>query len=75
MTGNLVTYTHGAGSTPTSSVAGAAAGQPYLLQIRLALDAHHALAVEGNLTDLGAPLLVYTNFVDSMSFPYPQCIG
>ena len=75
VTGNLVTFTHGGGSTPTTSVAGAATPLPYLLQIRLALDAHHALAVESSLTDLGAPLLVYTNFVDSMSFPFPQCVG
>ncbi len=75
VTGNLVTYTRSAGSTPTSSAAAAATASPYLLQVRLALDAHHALGVEGNLTDRGAPLLVYTNFVNSMSFPYPQCIG
>jgi hypothetical protein len=75
VTGNLVTYTRSQSSTPTSSVAGAATAKPFLLQVRLTLDAHHALGVDGNLTDLGAPRLVYTNFVNSMSFPYPQCIG
>lgn len=45
----------------------------YLLQVRLTIDAHHALGVYGTLTGLGAPLAPFQAFLYSLSFPGPQC--
>jgi hypothetical protein len=46
-----------------------------VLLIKLALDAHHVLGFEANLSDLGPSLQVFSNFLDSVTFPFPQCIG
>lgn len=58
VTSHLVTYSSSGG---------------YLLQVRLTLDAHHALGVYGTLTDLGAPLAQFEAFLYSLSFPAAQC--
>jgi Bacterial SH3 domain len=69
VTSDLVTYSRIAtASTATEP-------DPYLLQIQLTLDPHHALAFNANLSDLGAPLQIFSNFLDSVTFPFPQCIG
>jgi hypothetical protein len=65
VTSDLVTYTR-SGATPP---------QPYLLQLRLTLDAHHAMGFEANLSNLAAPLQVFSNFLASVTFPFPQCTG
>jgi hypothetical protein len=65
VTGELVTYTR----------AGAAAADRYLLQIRLILAPRHALGFEARLSNLGAPLQVFSNFLASVTFPSPQCTG
>jgi hypothetical protein len=48
---------------------------PYLAQVRLALDAHHALRFSANITGLGAPLQVFRDFLSSVTFASPQCTG
>ncbi len=75
VTGDLVTYTRAAPTPSPTTVRGTPTTDPYLLQVRLTLDPHHALGFDGNLSDLGVPLLEFTNFLDSVSFPTPQCIG
>jgi hypothetical protein len=67
VTGNLVTYMNGkASTTPPLS--------PYYAQIRLTLDAKHALGIAANLTNLGQ-LQAVRDFANSVTFPYPQCQG
>jgi hypothetical protein len=75
VTSDLVTY-QSAGPTGTTvqGTAGAVV-LAYLVQVLLPLDAHHALGLSANLTDLGAPLQVFDEFLASLSFPSPQCIG
>ncbi len=46
----------------------------YLAQVRITLDAHHALGVEGDMTSL-SQLDTIRDFLYSISFPYPQCEG
>ena len=76
VTGDLVTYSRVAAPSPApAGSAHSTTADPYLLQIRLTLDPHHALGFDGNLSDLGAPLQAFNNFLDSVSFPTPQCIG
>jgi hypothetical protein len=65
VTSNLVTYAR----------AGSTSSQPYLLQLRLVLDPHHVLGFDANLSNLGQPLQVFSNFLDSVRFPFPQCSG
>jgi hypothetical protein len=65
VTSDVVTYAH-AGSTSSES---------YLLQVRLVLDPHHVLGFDANLSDLGQPLQDFSNFLDSVRFPFPQCVG
>ena len=73
VTADLVTYSRtgpASGTSPTATKP-----DPYLLQIRLTLDPHHVLAFDANLSGLGAPLQVFSNFLDSVTFPFPECIG
>jgi uncharacterized protein YgiM (DUF1202 family) len=71
VTGSLNEYarTGGAVTTPTPGTAGPLA---LLAQIRLRLDAAHALALDFNYSaasDLG----VFNDLYNSMTFPFPQC--
>jgi hypothetical protein len=73
VTGDLVTLEQSStpGSTSTPAVGGAVA-ERYLIQLRLTLDAQHALGIDANLADL-TQLLTVKNVVYSISFPFPQC--
>jgi len=51
---------------------GAAAPQANLAQVRITLDPQHALGIDANLTDL-SQLQTVRDFVNSVTFPYPQC--
>lgn len=70
VTGDLVTFVQT--GAPPSTAAGGAAAERYLVQVRLTLDAQHALGVDANLADLGR-LQVVKDVVNSLSFPFPQC--
>jgi uncharacterized protein YgiM (DUF1202 family) len=67
VTGNLVTYLN-ASPSATSPL------PPYYAQIRLQLDAKHALGIAGNLSNLSGVQTV-RDFANSVTFPYPQCEG
>jgi hypothetical protein len=67
VTGNLVTYLNGKAAA-TSPL------PPYFAQIRLTLDATHALGIAANLTNL-SQLQAVRDFANSVTFPYPQCQG
>jgi hypothetical protein len=47
---------------------------PYLAQLRVALDAHHALGIDANLADT-SELQTVRDFINSVTFPAPQCQG
>ena len=71
VTANLNEYTHS--GAPTASPAPGTPGPLALLaQIRLRLDATHALAVDFNY-NIAADLDVFSAFYNSMTFPFPQC--
>jgi hypothetical protein len=65
VTGNLDTYMNASPS---------ATSPPYYAQIRLMLDAKHALGIVANLTN-AAELQTVRDFANSITFPYPQCQG
>jgi len=71
VTGDLNEYTH-VGSSPASPAPGTAGPLALLAQIRLRLDATHALALDFNY-NTAADLEVFGDFYNSMTFPYPQC--
>jgi uncharacterized protein YgiM (DUF1202 family) len=60
----------------TSTQDGATGPAParYVTQLRLTLDAKHALGIDANLTDL-AQLQTVRDFVNALTFPFPQCQG
>jgi hypothetical protein len=57
-------------SAPPATVPGVA--ERYLVQLRLTLDAQHALGLDANLADL-AQLQTVKDVINSLSFPFPQC--
>jgi hypothetical protein len=67
VTGDLNTYL--SASPPAGTPAPA-----YYAQIRLTLDAKHALGIAANLTSL-SQLQAVRDFANSVTFPYPQCQG
>jgi len=71
VTADLVTFTQTTTSSTSTPPVGGTAGR-YLAQIRLTLDGQHALGIEGNLADL-AQLQEVRDFVNSLTFPFPQC--
>ncbi len=71
VTGNLDEYAH-VGSPPASPAPGVAGPLALLAQIRLRLDATHALALDFNY-NTAADLEVFGDFYNSMTFPFPQC--
>jgi hypothetical protein len=76
VTSTLRTYTQQSapgGNTTTTKSSGAPPGR-YLAQVRLTLDAKHALGLDADLTDL-SQLQTVRNFANSITFPFPQCLG
>jgi hypothetical protein len=67
VTGNLDSYMN-ASPSATSPL------PPYYAQIRLMLDAKHALGITANLASLSQVQAV-RDFANSVTFPYPQCQG
>ncbi len=80
VTASLITYTRSGALPPTGSGPAATtvtttsgvSGSKYLAQIRVTVDAQHALGVDGNLSDL-SQLQAMRDFVNSVTFPSPQC--
>jgi hypothetical protein len=58
-------------STATPAPGGAVL-EPNLAQVRITLDPQHALGIDANLTDL-SQLQAVRDFINSVTFPYPQC--
>jgi uncharacterized protein YgiM (DUF1202 family) len=71
VTADLNEYTH-VGAPPVSPAPGTAGPLALLAQIRLRLDATHALALDFNY-NTSADLDVFSAFYNSMTFPFPQC--
>jgi hypothetical protein len=67
VTGDLNTYMSASPPAGTSAPV-------YFAQIRLTLDAKHALGIGANLTNL-SQLQAVRDFANSVTFPYPQCQG
>jgi len=73
VTGDLVTLIQSSPSASTPAPpAGGAVAERYLIQLRLTLDAQHALGIDANIPDL-TMLATVKNVVYSISFPFPQC--
>jgi uncharacterized protein YgiM (DUF1202 family) len=72
VTGDLNLYTH-SGALPPTPAPGTAGPLALLAQIRLRLDAAHALALDFNYSTV-ADLDVFSAFYNSMTFPFPQCM-
>lgn len=81
VTSILVVYQYNGPTTTTTTTtvatpaAGPTAPLPYLAQVRLTPAAHHALGFYANLTDDGAQLQIFRQFLASVTFPSPQCTG
>jgi hypothetical protein len=71
VTSNLIVYQY-QGAATTTTVPSAL---PYLAQIRLPLDAKHALGFSANLTDDTGQLAIFRQFLASVTFPFPECTG
>ncbi len=75
VTSVLVTYQR-AGPTPTTaSGTSVPASTPYLAEVRLAVDPHHALGFYSDLSGLEGPLDVFHSFLASVTFASKQCTG
>jgi hypothetical protein len=72
VTGDLVTYSQVGGAPPTAPAPGGAQPQHYLAQIRLTLDAQHALGFDANLASISG-LQAVRDLLSATSFPFPQC--
>ncbi len=71
VTADLNEYTH-VGAAAPSPAPGTAGPLALLAQVRLRLDATHALALDFNYRTAG-DLDVFSAFYNSMTFPFPQC--
>ena len=71
VTGDLNEYSH-SGAPPATPAPGTAGPLALLGQIRLRLDATHALALDFNYS-VAADVDVFSAFYNSMTFPFPQC--
>jgi uncharacterized protein YgiM (DUF1202 family) len=71
VTADLNEYTR-AGAPPATPAPGVAGPLALLAQIRLRLDATHALALDFNYNS-AADLGVFSAFYNSLTFPFPQC--
>ena len=71
VTADLNEYTH-VGAPPPSPAPGTAGPLALLAQIRMRLDASHALALDFNYK-AASDLDVFRAFYNSMTFPFPQC--
>ncbi len=75
VTSELVTYQRSASASSTVTGVSSPASLQYLAQVRLTLDANHALGIYGDVADLGPQLQTFRDFVASVTFPFPQCAG
>ena len=75
VTSDLVTFQSAASTSTTIRNSARATAPPYLALVLLTLDAHHALGLYANLSDLGQPLQMFRQFLDSVTFPLRQCVG
>ncbi len=71
VTADLNEYTH-VGAPPAPPAPGTTGPLALLAQVRLRLDATHALALDFNYNK-SADLDVFSAFYNSMTFPFPQC--
>jgi hypothetical protein len=79
VTSRMLTFSKVGGSTGTSPASSTTvptgSPQPYLVMVKLRIDAQHALGFYGNLTDLDASLRSFEALVYSVTFPSPVCSG
>jgi hypothetical protein len=67
VTGTLNTYMNQSGFTSATT-------PPYYAELRLVLDAKHALGIQGNLANY-AQLQSVRDFANAITFPFPRCEG
>jgi hypothetical protein len=71
VTGTMSTYVQSGPPVATPQPAGVVS-EHYLLQLRLPVDAQHALGLDGNFAD-ASQFPTFRNFVNSLTFPSPLC--
>ena len=71
VTGTMSSYVQSGPPVASPPPAGVVS-ERYLLQLRLPVDAQHALGLDGNFAD-PSQLPTFRNFVNSLTFPSPQC--
>jgi hypothetical protein len=71
VTGTMNSYVQ-SGPPVTSPQPAGVVSEHYLVQLRLPIDAQHALGLDGNFADQ-SQLPTFRNFVNSLTFPSPLC--
>jgi hypothetical protein len=71
VTAPLVTYQLASAVTSTTL----SSSVPYRAEVRLTVDAHHALGFYAALSNLGSDLDVFHSFLASVTFSSKQCLG
>ena len=71
VTGTMSSYVQSGPPVATPQPAGIVS-ERYLFQLRLPVDGQHALGLDGNFAD-PSQLPTFRNFVNSLTFPSPQC--
>ncbi|MBV9660123.1 MAG: SH3 domain-containing protein [Acidimicrobiales bacterium] len=62
-------------TVPSSTTVPTGALQAYMVEVKLRLEAQHALGFYANLSDVGDSLQTFEALVYSVSFPFPVCSG
>lgn len=79
VTSRLVTFSRVGGapasSVPSPTTVPTGVPQPYLVVVRLPMDAQHAVGFYANLSNLHASLDSFKALVYSVTFPFPVCAG
>jgi hypothetical protein len=73
VTSDLLTFQRAASASNRGSATSTPA--PYLAQVRIVVDPHHALGFYANLADVHSHLDVFRSFLASVTFASKQCVG
>jgi hypothetical protein len=72
VTTDLVTYAQVSAQSTLPALPGGVSTEKYLVQVRLTLDAQHALGIDANLSNTSLLQTVH-DFANSLTFPSPLC--
>jgi hypothetical protein len=75
ITADLILYQRSASSPTTAPAAAGPQALAYLAEVRFKVDHQHAPGFNADLPSLGPGLQVFEEFVASVAFDAPQCLG